>query len=188
MKKRIPKNVIRYTTDTPVHTAIHGCIPTHTLYGYLTLKTSDTCTERLYFLVNPDKIRLTPPMQIGNDFSFITPSMSDWYHVKSLYVNDRYTQMCIRSIRKFVLDTLKAYPKVLSRIQNKPHHTVTHRSIIAEAPHDRVSRIDTAYRMKPDTGTHAITQRTNYRELTAEAHWNFTGSASQRACNMRYDV
>lgn len=153
-----------FTTSKPARLPDGNFIPTYFIYGKL---------DGTYYVINPD--------QIGSTVKCVGVYLRNkWQNVTrgKLY----------QKVSAFVLSVLDKHTNVLPSLQGKPHDTTTSRDLSACTPKDRQCGINKIFRMRPDTGTRAITQRTEYREHTAEAHWNFSGAASQRACNMRYDV
>lgn len=152
-----------FTTSKPARLPDGNIVPTHFIYGMY---------AGTAYVINPDNIR-------GGISRIGIYSRTHWISVTH---GEKFDE-----ISQYVLSVLDKYPDILPSLQGKPHDTTTSRDLSACTPKDRQCGINRIFRMRPDTGTRTLTQRTDYRELTAEAHWNFSGSASQRACNMRYD-
>ena len=153
-----------YTTSKPARLPDGNIVPTHFIYGMY---------AGAAYVINPDNIS-------GSSIKLIGIYSRHWISVTH---GEKFEK-----ISGYVLSVLDKYPDILPSLQGKPHDTTTSRDLSACTPKDRQCGINRIFRMRPDSGSHTLTQRTDYRELTAEAHWNFSGSASQRACNMRYDV
>ena len=153
-----------YTTSKPARLPDGNIVPTHFIYGMYV---------GTVYVINPDNISSSSIKLIG------IYSRTHWLSVTH---GEKFDE-----ISQYVLSVLDKYPDILPVLQNKTHDTTTGRDRLDCVPKDRRCGINKIFRMRPDTGTRTLTQRTDYRELTAEAHWNFSGAASQRACNMRYD-
>lgn len=189
MKKTIKKPaacMIRATLDKPAEFSFGDIIPAHSIYGYVTV-TLHTHAYRVYFVVNPDKISLAPERMGKGSILLTTAGMDEWYRVTSFYVQDEKTQAFAWAVRNYVLDTLRHKPAVLDKVRGKVHHTITDRDLACSAPKDRLARMNETYRMKPDHAESALTQRTDFKEVTTEAHWAFRGAASVRANAARYE-
>ena len=143
-------------------------LPTNFLYGFLP-------SHDLYYVVNPDQIH---PDTLKVSLVSISRDGSHW---KSYTDGSAY-----RLVSNYLRQTLRKFPHLLETCQFAPHVIIDMRELRRMCPQERKTP-QPRFRGRPEHAESALTQRTDFKEVTTEAHWAFRGAASVRANAMRYE-
>ena len=143
-------------------------LPTNFLYGFLP-------DHNLYYVVNPDQIH-PDTLRVG-----LVSVSRDCTHWKS------YTDgQAFHLVSDYLCQILRKYPHFLTNTQFASHVIIDMREVRKMCPQERRTP-QPRFRGKPDHAQSVLTQRTDFKEVTTEAHWAFRGAASVRANAARYE-